>query len=195
MDVSSNVTEGITPSGGPSIMNASTVQSKPMAVPSRGRDTQRVGVRHDAVSRVSQQRVQHYSPQISHRGRSNFRGKRGGRGNSRNKTHHPDTRSQHAPYYPSPRKYGACSDLQYSDESYHRYSSPVHTYNRYSPLRDTYSPERRREDYDQPPYVYNFYAYENQGFREAQHTRKRGPDQREVAEGGGEYKGEKRKRT
>lgn len=78
--------------------------------------------------------------------------------------------------------------MYHRDRLHYRYPSPVPTYNRYTPLREMYSPERRRENYDQSPYTHNSNHRENQGIHEDRRTRKRGPDLREAAEGGGEYK-------
>lgn len=51
-----------------------------------------------------------------------------------------------------------------------------------------------RDNFKQSPYAHNSNTYENQDFHKHRHARKQGPDPREGVEGGGEYRGGKRKR-
>lgn len=136
-------------------------------------------------------------PKNFSRGRGNHRGKRGGRGNPRGDVYHSATRPHweydNQPQRPPFSRHETRPD-SYCDESpYYRYpSSPIRTYNRYSPLRDTHT---RRDSYVDPSYTQNPMTYHNQGFHEDRHARKRGPDPRVGAEEGGEYREEKRKRV
>lgn len=207
MEGVTNTAEGNIPMGAPSNGNipigASSVittisQPNPKTSAPRGRNTLRGRDRHDDVPHLSQQRVYYDNPQTPRnpqRGRGNQRGNMRGRGNPRSNTHPQNYNYNNQSYQSPARRQETRSDFYHRDNLHYRYPSPVPTYNRYTPLRDEYSPERRRENLDHPVYTHTTNHYNNQGFHEDRRARKRGPDQREAAEGGGNYKGEKRKRT
>lgn len=188
---------------------ASTTRAPPSS--SNGGRTSRSQERQRGVSYSSQSRIRHFSPQTprrSSRGRGNYRGKRGSRGNFRGNNHYSDVRLRreyeslpHRDYEDQSSRrplggQGTGHDPNYGENSYYRYPpSPFPTHNRYSPLRDVHSSSDRGGDYRDHPYTYGPNTYGNQGFRKDRHPKKRDPDLREDVGEAGNYRGEKRKRV
>lgn len=188
---------------------ASTTRAPPSS--SNGGRTSRSQERQRGVSYSSQSRIRHFSPQTPRRpsrGRGNYRGKRGSRGNFRGNNQHSDAHLRREyesfPYrdydnqsYHRPLGgQGTWQDPNYEENSYYRYpSSPFPTHNRYSPLRNVHSSSDRRGDHGDYSYTHGPNTYDNQGFREDRHPKKRGPDLREDVGEAGNYRGEKRKRV
>lgn len=202
MEVTPTNTDVATSSGAPPMTATTAIQPNLKSVSTRGRETRRGRDKYDNEPQVSQQRVRHYSPHTPKnfsRGRSNHRGKRGGRGNFRENMHHPQVypyrEYDNQSYHPSPGRQETRPDPYYNGNSHYYNPSPVPTHNRFSPLRDTHSSEHMRDNYNQSPYAHNSNTYGNLGFHEDRHARKRGPDPRKVVEGGGKYRGGKRKRV
>lgn len=79
-----------------------------------------------------------------------------------------------------------------SDSRYYNYP-PISTYNRFSPLYDTYNNERNEHDQVQYGHSqYNHNSYGNKDFHQDGQGQKRPSDLREVPEGGGELRGKRR---
>lgn len=160
------------------------------------------GYLHEPVGHLGPQRGRHpsyHTPPPPHRGRANNRNKRGGRGRSRGNQHYHQT-----PHYVDYRNYGYNGSPvrtydnppPYDSRYYDHPSIPV--YNRFSPLRHREDQSYNRNEYNRSSLSQNRYDLSpkgNQDFRQGTQGRKRSSDPKEVLEGGGESREEKRKRT
>lgn len=137
-----------------------------------------------------------------HKRGSNNQTQRGGRGQYLG--NHYDSRS-----YPH-NNYGYQSQYNPSQQ-WNEYPGPQNiqrrpstrtypaTYNRFAPLQDTYNDDYRHyladefEPSSYEPNQYDYQSYENQVFQQDIQGRKRAPDSKEAAEGGGESRGKRRR--